>query len=77
MRAIDLIKISSGILKRMSEVDLKVSDYEHIEMFEYYAGLVAKYGKKIYARHKVAERYGMSESTVFRIIKRLEKDFKV
>lgn len=75
--AIDLIRFSSELLKRLSEVGIKTGDYNYIEMYDNYIDLLNKYGKKNYAKRKVSEHYGISESTVNRIVSRFERSVKI
>lgn len=76
MKAIELVAFCREILKNLSKVGVKTSDYEYVEMFNEYRELTAKGCKKELARHRLAKKYGMSESTVYRVVSRLCSDLK-
>jgi len=76
MLAIELLKISREILKSLSEVDVRLDDYRHIGMYNEYRELAEQGLKKEYIRRVLAEKYKVSESTVFRVVSRLEKHIR-
>lgn len=77
IRAIDLLKISEGVLKRLSKVGVKVDDFKYIEMYGKYTDMKQKGHKRDYINAKLANKYNISETTVYRIICRLEKQVKI
>lgn len=64
------------LLKSMSEIGIKVDDYKYIGLCQEYNELVAKGHKREYARAVLSRKYSVSESTVFRIITRMNKHLK-
>lgn len=59
------------ILKHLSENDIRVEDYRHIDMCDEYCRLVEEGNKKEYAIAVVTAKYKVSESTLRRALKRL------
>ena len=76
MEVVEFLKMSRELLKKMSKYDLKCNDYEHIEMFEEYARMRCRGDKVDYILCVLSEEYGMSESTIKRIVKRLSGEVK-
>ena len=76
MLAIDLVRYCREMLKRLSEADIRLEDYRYVEMCDEYCNLVEGGYKKEYAIAVVTEKYGVSESTVRRAVKRLFKSAK-
>lgn len=63
-------------MKSMSELGIKMDDYKCIDLCQEYNELVSKGEKKEYARLVLSKKYSVSESTVFRIISRLNTPIK-
>lgn len=63
-------------MKSMSELGIKMDDYKYIDLCQEYNELVSKGEKKEYARLVLSKKYSVSESTVFRIISRLNTPIK-
>ena len=76
MLAIELLKFCEKIFKSMSEVGLRVSDYRHVQMYDEYTEMVEKGHKKEYVRTILAQKYGVSESSIKRVIRRLSRPVK-
>ena len=74
MKAAELVNFSAKALKAMSEVGIRIGDYRHLVLWNDYRALVEDGNKKTYAIAKVSHRYGVSERTVARIIKRFDSD---
>ena len=77
MRLYELLEMVAELLKRMSELDIRIDDYKHVAMCREYNELMAKGEKKEYAREMLAKKYKLSQSTVFRIVNRLSKRVKM
>ena len=76
MTAIELLRICDKILKSMSEIGLRISDYRHVQMYDEYTEMVREGHKKEYVRTILAEKYGTSESSIKRVIRRLSRRVK-
>lgn len=64
------------LVKSMSEVGVKMDDYKYIGLCQEYNELIAKGEKREYARAVLSKKFSVSESTVFRIISRLNQTIK-
>lgn len=77
MLAIDLVKISECLLKSLSKIGIKTGDFKYIEMYDEYKKLEGEGMKKEYIRTMLASKYKTSETTIFRVVSRLEKHVKI
>lgn len=77
MLAIDLVRFCGEMLKRLSECDILLDDYKRVGMCDEYYKLVGEGHKKEYAIAVVTEKFGVSESTLRRALKRLCKSVKL
>jgi hypothetical protein len=71
VRTIDLLKFCGELMKRLSDCGVRIDDYKYVEMCEEYDKLLRDSHKKEYAIAVVTEKYGVSESTLRRVLKRL------
>lgn len=74
MKVVKLLSLGKDFLKIMSFCDLKVEDYKYIEMYSEYVKARQNNEKYTFVIMKLSRCYGISESTVKRIIKRFEKE---
>ena len=77
VRAIDLMKFCEKVMKSLSKVGVKTSDCQHIGMYNEYKELERQGVKKEYIRAVLSGRYHISESTIYRIVTRLDKQVKI
>lgn len=75
--AIDLVKFCREIMKRLSKNDIRIDDYRHVEMCDDYKQLVDNGHKKEYVIAVLQEKYRISESTIRRVINRLQRPVKM
>lgn len=76
MEAYKMLFLIRDLMKSMSEIGIKVDGYKYIGLCQEYNELVAKGHKREYARAVLSKKYSVSESTVFRIITRMNKHLK-
>lgn len=76
MQAYELVFMCGEIMKSLSKVDVKMTDYKHIPMYQEYKDLVAQGYKIGYVRVALSEKYNLSESTVDRLVRRFGKVLK-
>jgi hypothetical protein len=76
MKVVEYLKIGREFLKLMSSFGLRRDDYLHIELYEEYAMMRGSGEKVDYILCVLSEKYGLSESTVKRIVKRLSMEVK-
>ncbi len=76
MKIIELLRFHKEFLKRMSENDIKTDDWEHVEMFNEYEQMRNAGEKATWIFPHLADKYGCSESSVYRIVSRFKSDVK-
>ena len=76
MKAYKMLFLLRDFMKSMSELGIKMDDYKYIDLCQEYNELVSKGNKREYARAVLSRKYSVSESTVFRIITRMNKSIK-
>jgi hypothetical protein len=74
MKAINLLKIGRELLKMMSLCELRVNDVMYIELYADYVKARSEHEKHAIVIMELAEKYGISESSVKRIIGRFDKE---
>ena len=72
-----LAKINLETLKLMSEVGLSVTDWRYVGLVEEYRHMLGLGMKREAIRVVLAERYGISVSSVKRIVKRMLKQTRL
>lgn len=77
MKVVELVKISTEAMKVMSNNDIKMHDWRWIKMYEEYLDMRRSREKFRWVIAHLADAYGLSESSVARVIRRLEKEVKV
>ena len=73
MKVENLLRISKDLLKMMSENDIKMTDYKCVDMYAEYEMARKRGEKDVVVIMGLSEKYGVSESTIKRIIWRFEK----
>lgn len=66
--------LGSELLKMMSNCDLRIDDYKYLGLYSEYTKARKGNNKYIAIISELAEKYGISESSVKRIIRRFEKE---
>lgn len=74
MKAVNLLRIGAELLKLMSICDLKVSDWQYLEMYSEYVKGRNNHIKYDVIIMQLSERYNISESSVKRIIRKFDKE---
>lgn len=76
MKVVEYLKMGREFLKKMSNLDLRRDDYQHIELYEEYVRMRYDGDKVDYILRVLADRYRLSESTVKRIVRRFSQEVK-
>lgn len=74
MKAVNLLKIGAELLKMMSICDLKVNDWQYVEMYSEYVKERKNHTKYDVVIMNLSKEYGISESSVKRLIRRFERE---
>lgn len=77
MTIYEALKISGGVIEQIERAGAKASDYKYLRMFEEYAEAVERGEKVSYVVAFLADRYNVSERTVYDVVKRLQMRFSV
>lgn len=77
MRASELIKISTNLLKLLSKYDIKTEDVKYVDLYTDYEKMVSKGEKITYIVSFLSDKYKVSEATIYRIIRRFKKTVTV
>lgn len=77
MKVIDLVKFSGEMLKRLHENGINVEDYELLPMLADYERMKGEGGKTTYAVAVLAEKYGLSERKIYKVLARMQKDCRI
>lgn len=77
MKVADFVKLCGEILKLLSKYDIKVSDYQYTNLFSEYSSMSEKGYKVSYIVTVLSEKYGISEASVYRILRRFKRAVKV
>lgn len=76
MTIYEVLKFIGEPLERLTNAGIKTCDYKYIALYEDYRKAL-KTGEKVgYIVAVLAERYGVSERTVYDVVKRFGKDCK-
>lgn len=76
MTVYELLKFIGEPLERLTSAGIKTGDYKYIALYEDYRKAI-KTGEKVgYVVAVLAERYGVSERTVYDVVKRFGQDCK-
>jgi len=77
MTAAELVKINSLSMELMSRYDIRQDDYRFVGMYDEYRHLKGEGEKYWYIIARLAEKYGISESSVKRLIRRLSREVRM
>lgn len=76
MTIFEILNFNKELLRRLSEIGVKVNDYKYVDIYIDYHIMSKGGDKKTYIVAKLAEKYKMSERKVYSIISRLGNDCK-
>ena len=77
MRAVDVLGLVKEILKVVSEIGLHLDDWQYVGLYTDFMRMRQEGEKFRYITSVLAERYGISESSVIRIVKRLSAECQI
>lgn len=73
MRVADLVKISLPTMEMLSKHDIKMSDCKYVNLYADYEELVGNGSKISYVVAVLAEKYNMSETSVYRLLRKFKR----
>lgn len=74
MNLFDALKISGQTLQALAELGYKAGDERYMPMFRDHLDMAARGEKKTYSVAVLADRYAVSERTVYNVVKRFSAD---
>lgn len=74
MKAVKLLILCQGMIKTLSECDIRMSDWQWVELWKEYERMMDDGVKVTGAVAVLAEKYGVSEASVWRMLRRLGRD---
>ena len=77
MKGIELLRLGAEILKHMSEIDLRADDVKYLPLYEEYTSQRREGVKADALMMEISERTGISESTLRRAFRRLDRSVTV
>ena len=77
MKVIEIMKLGRKFFELLQKACIKLSDFEHIELYDEYTEMLGKGMKKCYIVAHLSEKYRISERKVWYVIKKFERDCNV
>ena len=74
MKVIQILNLNKQLLKNFRQAGIRIEDVEYIELYKEYQSLYNKGEKTTYIVSVLADKYDISERTVYDIIKRFKSD---
>lgn len=72
----EALKLSGQLIERLEKAGVAPGDYKYLRMFEDYREAERRGDKIVYVVACLAAKYGVSERTVYSVVKRLGSDCK-
>ena len=76
MTVYEALKLCGGVIERLEKAGVRPSDHKYVALFEDYRRAKQRGEKVSYIITCLAERYDMSERSVYDVVKRLDNDCK-
>ena len=73
MTQFELMRTAESLLRVMNDNNIDVSDIKYMKMYDDYIRLKEEGHKVVYIVYYLSEQYGCGETTVYRVVKRMEK----
>lgn len=77
MTVYELMRMNESLLKVIAMNDVLADDVQHLAMYEEYVRMKEEGHKLMYIVAFLQDEYGVSESTAYRVIKRMSKGVKM
>jgi hypothetical protein len=74
MKVIEILNLNKELLKNFRQAGIRIEDVEYIELYKEYQSLYNKGEKTTYIVSVLADKYDISERTVYDIIRRFKSD---
>lgn len=77
MKAIDILTLAKGICTTLDKNDIKAGDVRYIQMYSDWQRLKKEGHKFDWIMYWLAKEHDTSESSVWRILRRLDKEIEM
>lgn len=74
MKIIDILKFNRELIKRLRSAGIRLKDEQFVDLYTDYTAM-CRHGEKVsYIVAVLADRYGISERTVYSLVKRFSSE---
>lgn len=77
MKKYEMLKASASVCKVLADNGISPTDYKFVSMVEEYNRMKREGHKYAYIVFYLSQQYGIGETTVYRVIKRLCEDIAI
>ena len=74
MKAAEIVEIGEKMMKMLSGADIRMDDWRHLGLWREYVKAVSAGAKVSGVVAGLAERYGISEAGVWRVVRRFKRE---
>lgn len=73
MTMYEVLKLNRGLMEFMLKEDVQPADVQYVELYGEFLRMKAEGHKLVYIVAFLQDEYGVSESTVYRVLRRFKK----
>lgn len=73
MTMYEVLKLNEGLLRFLVEKDVQPTDVQYVQLYAEYLRMKSEGHKLVYIVAFLQDEYGVSESTVYRVLRRFKK----
>ena len=77
MKAIDILTLAEGIITTLDRNDIKTADVRYVQMYRDWQRMRDEGHKWDWIMYWLGKEYDLSEASVWRILKRMDKDIEM
>ena len=76
MTRYEILAFNKELLRRLSDVGIRTSDYKYVDLFREYTKMIMAGNKTTYAVAVLSDKYQICERKVYDVIRHLSEDCK-
>ena len=77
MKAIDILSLAQGICTTLDKNEIKVTDVRYVEMYQEWQRMKQEGHNWDWIMYWLGKQYDLSEASVWRILKRLDREIEM
>lgn len=77
MKAVDILRSSARVCRALAANGVEARDIRHVELYDEWSRMRAEGHKYAWFMYCLCRKYGVSESSLLRIVKRLDQDIEI